>query len=70
MVILYTNFDSECEELGSKLDRAEVKYEVVTDIGHMLNLGIKEVPTLNVFGMLLNYEQSLTWIDKQMKKGE
>lgn len=70
MVILYTNFDDECITLRNELDKANIEYETFTDIGHMLNLGIKSVPTLEVCGMLLNYEQSLTWIDKQTKKGE
>lgn len=70
MITLYTNFDDECDNLRIKLEQASVNYETVTDIGHMLNLGIKEVPTLNVCGMLLDYEQALVWIDKQKKKGE
>lgn len=70
MITLYTNFDDECITLRNELEKANIEYDTFTDIGHMLNLGIKDVPMLDVYGMLLDYEKALVWIDKQKKKGE
>lgn len=62
-VILYSTGCPKCKVLKVKLDSKEIKYDVVDDVDEMLRLGMTTVPCLGVDGEVLNFKESMKWID-------
>ena len=62
-VILYSTGCPKCKVLKAKLDNTWIKYEIVDDVDEMLRLGISTVPCLGVDGKIMNFKESMKWID-------
>ena len=62
-IIMYTTHCPQCKVLGRKLDNKGVKYTVVDNVEVMVELGIKAAPALSVDGTLMNFKESVNWIN-------
>lgn len=62
-VILYSTGCPKCKVLKAKLDDKRVKYGIVDDVDEMLSLGISTVPCLGVDGEVLNFKESVDWVN-------
>ena len=69
-VTLYTIHCPKCKQLERMLDKANLQYEVCTDIDCMAALGIREAPYLQVNGMLMNFTQAWKWVKEQQQQNE
>nr|DAF39414.1 MAG TPA: Thioredoxin domain [Caudoviricetes sp.] len=63
-VILYSTGCPKCNILKKKLADAQIDYTVVEDIDVMLSKGLKDVPWLEVDGVLMNFIDSSKWINE------
>lgn len=64
-VIFYTTGCPKCRVLKTKLDAANVQYEVNTDVEAMRSLGMLSAPTLSVDGELFGFAAACKWADSQ-----
>ena len=62
-VILYSTGCPKCKVLKAKLDSKGIKYDVVDDVDEMLRLGISTVPCLGVDGKIMNFKESVDYIN-------
>ena len=62
-VILYSTGCPKCKVLKAKLDSKGIKFDVVDDVDEMLRLGITTVPCLGVDGEVLNFKESVDYIN-------
>lgn len=62
-VILYSTGCPKCKVLKAKLDNTWIKYEIVDDVDEMLSLGISTVPCLGVDGKIMNFKESVDWVN-------
>lgn len=63
-IILYsTEKCPKCKVLKTKLDRKNIKYDVVSDIKDMMKLNILQVPVLSIDGKLLDFVAANDWIN-------
>lgn len=65
MPILYSTGCPRCKVLEKKLESKGVAYEKNNSVDEMLELGISEVPVLNVYGQLLNFSEAIEWVNNQ-----
>ena len=63
-VILYSTGCPKCNILKKKLADAQIDSTVVEDIDVMLSKGLKDVPWLEVDGVLMNFIDSSKWINE------
>lgn len=63
-VVLYSTGCPKCNILKKKLADAQIDYTVVEDIDVMLSKGLKDVPWLEVDGVLMNFIDSSKWINE------
>ena len=64
-ITLYTQGCPKCLILEKKLNNKNISYKKNENIKEMLNLGLKDVPWLEVNGELMNFEQANKWINEQ-----
>lgn len=64
MIILYTTNCPNCTALKSELDKAGITYEIESNVTKMLELGLNEVPILEVHGRRMNKKDAIKWIKK------
>ena len=62
-VILYTTDCPKCKILEKKLTTKNVTYSVVKDISVMQELGIYSSPCLSVDEKILDFIQSIDWVN-------
>lgn len=62
-VILYSTGCPKCKVLKSKLDSKGIKYEIVSDVDEMLRLGMTTVPCLGVNDKIMNFKESVDYIN-------
>lgn len=62
-ITLYSTGCPKCKVLKSKLDSKGIEYEIIDDVDEMMRLGMTTVPCLGVDGKVLNFKESMTWID-------
>lgn len=67
MITLYSNDCPNCAALKADLDRTGLSYNVCSDIDTMINMGLNELPVLEVNGELLNKNEAIAWIKKGAK---
>lgn len=60
-IVMYSSGCPRCKTLKKKLDDAGVQYEIYTDIQGMLDMGLKDVPVLEVDGKRMNFNEALKW---------
>lgn len=61
---LYTTDCPNCKALKSELDKAGIIYEIESNVSTMLELGLNEVPILEVNGRRMNKTEAIDWIKK------
>lgn len=64
MVTLYSNDCPNCLALKTELDNAKVEYAICSDIDTMINMGLNELPVLEINGRIMNNNESIEWIKK------
>ena len=65
-IILYTINCPRCNVLKDKLEQAEIKYRVVSDINKLREKGITQLPILEANGKRLDFPEAL----KLLKGGD
>ena len=63
MNILYSTGCPRCKVLVTKLDSKGISYRVVDDVDEMIKLGITTVPCLGVDGKIMNFKESVDYIN-------
>lgn len=63
-VTLYSTGCPRCMVLQSKLAAKHISYRTVTDREYMLQLGLDEMPVLEVNGQKMNYKEAMSWIEE------
>lgn len=62
---MYSTGCPKCRVLAKKLDSKNIQYTIVDDVNKMLEMGIVSVPYLKVDDVLMNYKESVEWVNKQ-----
>ena len=62
-IIMYTTHCPQCKVLERKLENKGVEYTVVDNVEVMVELGIKAAPVLSIDGVLMNFKESVNWIN-------
>lgn len=70
MCVLYSIGCPKCDVLEKKLDAANIKYEVVSDIARLNAEGIDYVPVLEVDGVKMEFSEAVKWVNEQKGKTE
>ncbi len=65
-VILYTTHCPRCNVLASKLDSADIDYNVCEDEDLMISKGMMSAPMLEVDGELLDFKSAIDWISEEV----
>ena len=63
-VILYSTNCPKCQVLEKKLDSAGIEYNIDNNVDKMLEMGISNVPVLDVDGDMLTFKQAIDWINE------
>lgn len=61
-IILYSTGCPLCTKLESKLDKANINYEINNDVNKMAELDFETVPMLEVDGKFLDFGAAVKWI--------
>jgi glutaredoxin-related protein len=64
-VILFSTHCPRCKVLELKLKQKNIQYEENTDIEQMKAKGFKEVPKLEVNGVIYDFKEAVKWIGEQ-----
>ena len=64
-ITLYTQGCPKCLILEKKLNNKNISYKKNENIKEMLNLGLKDVPWLEVDGQMMDFNQANQWINAQ-----
>lgn len=64
MITLYSNGCPNCMALKAELDKGNIDYTICSDIDTMINMGLNELPVLEVDGKMMNNNESINWIKK------
>ena len=67
MITLYTTYCPKCIILEKKLNAARIDYKIEDNIDTMLELGITSAPMLKIDDKLLNFTQSVDYVNKTIK---
>lgn len=62
-LILYSTGCPRCKQLEKKLKEKGIEYTEVTDVDKMIEIGLVEVPVLEVNGEKLDYQRALHWVN-------
>ena len=62
-IVFYSTGCPKCKVLKKKLDDKGIKYTENHSIDDMLALGIREAPTLSVNGNIMNFQNSIKWLN-------
>lgn len=62
-VVFYSTDCPKCKVLKAKLDSKSIDYTVFNDIDRMVEMGITTVPNLMVNGKLMNFKESIDWLN-------
>ena len=64
-VILYSTGCPQCKVLKQKLDAKGIAYTENNSVDEMLELGIRQAPTLRADGVLLGFKAAIEWVNKK-----
>lgn len=67
MIKLYTTHCPKCKILKKKLDELNIEYDIIEDVDIMLELGMSQVPILEIDGVSLDFTEANNWVNKQKK---
>lgn len=62
-ITLYSTGCPKCKVLKNKLDSKKITYTVDDNIDRMIEIGITTVPDLMVDGKLMNFKESIEWLN-------
>ena len=62
-IILYSTGCPKCNVLKEKLTNKNIKYSEVNSKDEMIALGIDEIPVLSVDGNMMNFKESVDWVN-------
>lgn len=62
-VVFYSTDCPKCKVLKAKLDSKGIDYTVFNDVDRMVEMGITTVPDLMVDGKLMNFKESIDWLN-------
>lgn len=62
-VVFYSTDCPKCKVLKAKLDSKGIDYTIFNDVDRMVEMGITTVPDLMVDGKLMNYKESIEWLN-------
>ena len=62
-VVFYSTGCPKCKVLKSKLDSKGIDYTIFNDVDRMVEMGITTVPDLMVDGKLMNFKESIEWLN-------
>lgn len=63
-IIMYTTHCPRCEVLKTKLLNKKIVFEEETSVAKMKELGIDNVPILNINGELKSFTEAIKWINE------
>ena len=61
-IVMYSSGCPRCKTLKKKLDDAGIQYETYTDIQGMLDMGLKDVPVLEIDGKRMEFSDAIKWV--------
>ena len=64
-VILYSTGCPRCKVITRKLDDKGIKYSIVDKVDVMLELGITNVPVLEVDDRKMEFKEAINWVNSQ-----
>lgn len=64
MIIVYSTGCPKCKVLIKKLDEKHIDYSICSDIAAMQLKKITQVPVMEVDGELMDFRESVDWINK------
>lgn len=64
-IILYTTGCPRCHVLESKLNSKNISFEMFDDKDKMIDMGLTNVPVLEVDGNRMNFKEAVDWINKE-----
>ena len=62
-IVFYSTGCPKCKVLKAKLDSKGIDYTVFNDVDKMVEMGITTVPNLMVNGKLMNFKESIEWLN-------
>ena len=62
-VVFYSTDCPKCKVLKAKLDSKGIDYTIFNDVDRMVEMGITTVPDLMVDGKLMNFKESIDWLN-------
>ena len=69
MVKIYTSpVCPKCRVIKTKMERKGIPFEETEDITPLESLGIKNLPQLEVDGVLMDFAEANNWVDAQGAK--
>lgn len=63
IIVVYSNDCPRCKVLKKKLDEKQLLYTVFDDVDKMVEMGIESVPMLSINGIMLNFNDAVSWIN-------
>lgn len=66
MIKVYSTGCPKCRVLLKKLDKNDIKYQVVSDMAEMKSLNITTIPMILLEnGNFMNFNESIEWLKEQ-----
>lgn len=65
MAILYSTGCPKCRILGKVLDMKKIPYTLESDMTRLVEKGVESIPTLEVDGKLMGYDEAYKWLAQQ-----
>lgn len=62
-IVFYSTNCPKCKVLKSKLDSKGIDYTIFNDVDRMVEMGMTTVPNLMVDGKLMNFKESIEWLN-------
>ena len=62
-IVFYSTGCPKCKVLKSKLDSMGIDYVIFNDVDRMVEMGMTTVPNLMVDGRLMNFKESVDWLN-------
>lgn len=64
-VVLYSTGCPQCTVLKEKLRQKNIEYTECNDVNKMIELGIEQVPVLEIDEKLLSFSEANKWINER-----